>query len=784
MKRKLHFFILLMSVAYMGFAQLPPYYNVNGTGGANTFPFSNSATSRKVTWFIPANDLQSPTPLLAGNAITHVWFKFSNTTTRTFPNFNIKLKNGTGTGLVNGAGGPCETGLTVVYQATNFVMNTTAGSWYSFQLITPWPYNPSLPLIVEVEHDATTGTGGYVYQTNNIPGPGNGRQWSNYQAVTITGAGTNRVDFGVTVVPTTPCSGTPGANSVVTPTAGICPNSVANISLANSYTVGGITYAWQSSTVSAVGPWSAVPNATLPSINTPSLTVPTYYQAIITCTNGNGSVTATAGTVNVQSVTTNTAPYFEGFEGIGQNDKLPNCSWASSHPGSTCLTYTSVQNQNRIPRTGTSFASFYYSPANNNSFWTNGIWLEAGLTYSASMWYQTEYYTYPTWQLNILLNTSQTAAGSTTIATSGGSGSAASPSYKSLSNTFSVPTSGYYHVGINAISNGGCCGYYLSWDDLEISVPCQLNPVPLVVNANSSTICAGQPVNLTATGADTYLWNTGATSGPITLNPQVSTTYTVVGTNAISGCTAMATQYIEVNPSPIVSAIANDASICAGKTTNVNAFGANTYLWSNNASGSSVSVTPVSTTNYTVIGTNNFGCSGSAVVTVSVNPLPVVTINSSAQGNLVCAEDETELTGTGAITYQWSSPTSLTYGNPALVSPNTSATYTLVGTDANGCQGTSTYQLNVTECVGLKDVSTTASGIKLYPNPSKGEFIIEIQDKMVHAIEVSDLSGRRLYSTSSNQDKISVDLSSFANGVYYVKVSSDKQQEVIKIVKQ
>jgi Secretion system C-terminal sorting domain len=138
----------------------------------------------------------------------------------------------------------------------------------------------------------------------------------------------------------------------------------------------------------------------------------------------------------------------------------------------------------------------------------------------------------------------------------------------------------------------------------------------------------------------------------------------------------------------------------------------------------------------------------------------------------------------GAVSYQWSSPISLTYGNPALVSPNTTVTYTLIGTDANGCQGSTTYQLNVSECVGLKDVSTTASGIRLYPNPSKGEFIVEIQDKLVHTIEVTDLSGRLLYTTTSKNEKISLDLTQFANGVYYVKVSSENHQEVIKVVKQ
>lgn len=583
-------------------------------------------------------------------------------------------------------------------------------------------------------------------------------------------------DYNVFIGAGTPCSGVPAANAVVATTAAICPNSATPLSLANSYTVGGITYQWQSSTVSAVGPWTPI-SGTLATVTSPSLTTPTFFSAIITCTNGNGSITATSASVQVQPTTTNTVPYFEGFEGIGQPNKLPNCSWQASNLPQTCQTYTSAQNQTRFPRTGSSFASFYYTPAANNFMYSNGIQLEAGVTYSASLWYVTEYYGYTNWNLRMYVGPNQSTVNANIIAQNL---PAASPAYKSLSNTFTVATSGLYYIGINAQSNGACCGYYLSFDDLAITVPCQLNTPQVAVTANSQTICAGQSVNLTATGADTYVWNNGATSNAISVNPQVSGTYYVTGTSAASGCTATASQAIQVNPSPIVSAVASKPTICAGESTNITAFGADTYIWSNNANTPVITVSPSSSTSYTVIGANSFGCTGNAVVSIVVNPLPVVNVNSSNLNNLACMEDVTELTGTGAISYQWNSPSALLIGSPVNVSPNSSTTYTLIGTDANGCKGSTTYQLNVTECVGLKDVSTTASGIKLYPNPNKGEFVIEINNKAENTVVVTDLTGRVLVNTSSRNEKISIDLSNYSNGVYYVKINT----EVIKVVKQ
>ena len=63
----------------------------------------------------------------------------------------------------------------------------------------------------------------------------------------------------------------------------------------------------------------------------------------------------------VAGTTTNTVPYFEGFEGITQNNQLPNCSWMATSPGTICLTYTGTPPPtvyNRIPKSGTKFGSF------------------------------------------------------------------------------------------------------------------------------------------------------------------------------------------------------------------------------------------------------------------------------------------------------------------------------------------------------------------------------------------------------------------------------------------
>ncbi len=87
-------------------------------------------------------------------------------------------------------------------------------------------------------------------------------------------------------------------------------------------------------------------------------------------------------------------------------------------------------------------------------------------------------------------------------------------------------------------------------------------------------------------------------------------------------------------------------------------------------------------------------------VTMAVNALP--TVNSTANTSSVCVGSSVTLTGTGATSYSWTG--GVTNGTPFM--PNATTTYTITGTDANGCVGTSTKTITVN---ALPTVSSTAS---------------------------------------------------------------------------
>jgi hypothetical protein len=577
----------------------------------------------------------------------------------------------------------------------------------------------------------------------------------------------------------TPCTGAPPSNTVIAPNYMICPNTSAYIGLANGYTLGGLTYAWWYSTVSPVGPYSLA-TGTMAGMSTPNLTVTTYYQAVVTCDLTNSSTTISAGVVSVAPVSISSVPYYESFEGIVKTGDLPNCSWSMSNP-LTCTTYTTSGSQGRWARTGTKFATFYYTPAGTSYFYTNGIHLDPGITYSASVWWQTEYYGYANWtDFRLLYGTSQTTTGLVSIAST--NGPAVSNIYKNLSGTFQVPASGLYYVAIKATTGSGSAPY-LTFDDLSITIPCVgANNPTVTLNTNTNTICQGDQITLTASGADSFTWSTGSNAGFITDSPAQNTTYMVTGTSTISMCAVTLSQAIVVNPVPQVYVLSNSQSVCPGRVANLSAFGdALNYTWSNSMSGALITVTPAASTDYTVVGTNGYGCTSQAVQHIAVLNNPTLSV-SSTQSNDMCVGETQVLTAGGGASYYWVSSTGQTFqGSSINISPVITTVYTVTGTGANGCTSKTTINQSVAACTGLKENSLGT--VNVFPTPTSGEVTLALNNNLKKSIWVTDVTGKEIMSMTTSQEVVKIDLSSFANGIYYVKVQAGSSASVVKVVK-
>jgi len=222
------------------------------------------------------------------------------------------------------------------------------------------------------------------------------------------------------------------------------------------------------------------------------------------------------------------------------------------------------------------------------------------------------------------------------------------------------------------------------------------NNLAVTVTPASPTICQGSNVVLTASGgAVNYAWSSSAglsdtTGVSVTANPTSTQTYTVTGTSG--GCTAVANVTVTINPNPVISVTASANPICESNSTTLTAGGGAIYSWSGSSGTSnSVIVAPAGATTYTVTGTDINGCVGTAIMTITVNPNPRLNISSSA--NSICPGDSATLTASGAAIYSWSNG----LGNVSLVtvSPSSTTTYSITGTNTTGCLSTTSTTITI-----------------------------------------------------------------------------------------
>ncbi len=251
-----------------------------------------------------------------------------------------------------------------------------------------------------------------------------------------------------------------------------------------------------------------------------------------------------------------------------------------------------------------------------------------------------------------------------------------------------------------------------------ISATILVSSLPIVTAiAAPPSLCPGDSTVLTGNGASSYTWTGGVLNG-VYFTPSATTTYTVTGTNSF-GCTNTATITMTIHPTPAITATATPQTICTGNTTTLQGNGGSTYTWTGGVLNG-VSFVPIAASTYTVTGTDANGCINTSSISISLLPVPTVT--ASASPTILCQGASVILTGSGAATYSWSGGVL----NGVSFMPSSSTTYTVVGTDANGCTSSSTVSILVnpspnvtanaspsTVCVG-NTTTLTGSGAASY----------------------------------------------------------------------
>jgi gliding motility-associated-like protein len=138
---------------------------------------------------------------------------------------------------------------------------------------------------------------------------------------------------------------------------------------------------------------------------------------------------------------------------------------------------------------------------------------------------------------------------------------------------------------------------------------------------------------------------------------------------------------------PTIS-ISGTNSVCIGQSATITATGASSYTWNTSDTSATIILSPTVTTSYTVTGANTGTCTATQTVTIIVNALPTITVNTPT----ICAGDTAILIAHGASTYIWN-----TGATTATITPSLTVTtnFTVTGTDTNSCVSIDTIRVTV-----------------------------------------------------------------------------------------
>jgi hypothetical protein len=312
-----------------------------------------------------------------------------------------------------------------------------------------------------------------------------------------------------------------------------------------------------------------------------------------------------------------------------------------------------------------------------------------------------------------------------------------------------------------------------------------VNTTPSVTVTGGGNLCPGQTLTLTATGGGTSQW----LQNNVNIPAANQTTYVVTApgwynmrkTN-LSGCSDTAAVGVLVNALAGPTITASSGTICVGLNYGFILNGANTYTITNGTSVVPPVVGPTVTTTYSVVGTSTSGCNSAApvVATVVVGYPPTLTVTSS--NATICSGQSATLTAIGAPTISWAG----TSGSPSqtlVVSPTTNSTYIVAGNGSVACSSTVSITQVVTDCTGIPE-GTVAPPVRVMPNPTNGKITIQNLNDLAQ-VEIFNALGQRITFNVATSPEISVDLSSYSSGVYFVKVTQqNKLQAVIKVIKE
>jgi len=327
-----------------------------------------------------------------------------------------------------------------------------------------------------------------------------------------------------------------------------------------------------------------------------------------------------------------------------------------------------------------------------------------------------------------------------------------------------ITETGFYNVSVTD-PNTNCYS--------TVCIDVTVHPTPQAEDLEHDTICEGQTTTFNgfaSCGTCQYLWD-GSTNSSTFLTTGVHGWHYLNIINPNTGCDGLDSVWLEVESTdPPELAPDYELGVCEGDTvylSTVDEF--NAYAWSTGETTQGIFVSDSG--EYTVTVTSPSGCQGySDTIYVILQPAPEPIITWSYTGNWKTKLSANE----GYQTYEWSTGST----NTSIIASST-GTYSVTVTDEFGCEGSASSFIEVT---GIEHMIT--SQMKIYPNPANDFIHVEWPADWIGSaqLEMTDLTGRVIYSKNCDLEAERIDTKSISPGYYLIQVYSPEGEGSTKIL--
>lgn len=310
-----------------------------------------------------------------------------------------------------------------------------------------------------------------------------------------------------------------------------------------------------------------------------------------------------------------------------------------------------------------------------------------------------------------------------------------------------------------------------------INVDVTIHPIPEIAPVEGVVLCPNDYSVLAVEGDVMMITWSNGDEGNFSV---IDATEYSFGMNEIGisffnefGCEGTATTTVEVIENPAV-ALPSFVEVCEGTTAMLTTGNeTDTHIWSTGEETSSIEVSEEG--EYSVELVNEFGCTSSAAVYVNIAATPELSLGPD---QTICEGTTLVLSVGDFQEILWNDGSS-----EQSLEVTEGGTYSVMVSDAKGCEASDEVVIATQLCVGVEDVAVE-SGMEIYPNPVQNELTIQNVLGKDFVWEIYDLSGAVVMQSGGSKNITQkVDVSALSSGFYVIKVRQGNNLIIKQIAK-